>query len=294
MYGYSSASSWRNCIFVFRQRFVSAAAFMSFIMKIMFIVIAFFLLAPCNAQSGVNTTFYLDINCTSTCSNCTISNPIITAGGCVQERYDVNSSSITTACNSSHVIGTYAPAVTGIPLSHAACLHAGFSYSTSNCSGAPVPFAFAVDTCRTAPSSNTTLPGLFYARTVCPLQPTFASLTPKVVPFGSQTVRFLLGQLRILHNEFLFPQRLAVSGTNFAVSPSLNCTAAFGLLPSPPVTPFADCVYAPAPSFEILRRPPLPPHSLFPACLTPDCFTSHCLQLRLSAQSSPCRSRFQT
>jgi hypothetical protein len=63
------------------------------------------LLAPCSAQSGVNTTFYLDMNCTSKCDTCTVSNPIITAGGCVRERYDVNSSSITTACNSTHVIG---------------------------------------------------------------------------------------------------------------------------------------------------------------------------------------------
>ena len=63
------------------------------------------LLAPCSAQSGVNTTFYLDMNCTAKCDTCTVSNPIITAGGCVRERYDVNSSSITTACNSTHVIG---------------------------------------------------------------------------------------------------------------------------------------------------------------------------------------------
>jgi hypothetical protein len=63
------------------------------------------LLAPCSAQSGVNTTFYLDMNCTAKCDNCTVSNPIITAGGCVRERFDVNSSSITTSCNSTHVIG---------------------------------------------------------------------------------------------------------------------------------------------------------------------------------------------
>ena len=87
----------------------SSAALMPFCIRALLLIAVSLLLAPCNAQSGANTTFYLDVNCSSTCSNCTVSNPIITAGGCVQERNDVNSSSITTACNASHVTGTSAP-----------------------------------------------------------------------------------------------------------------------------------------------------------------------------------------
>jgi hypothetical protein len=86
--------------------FASRASLMPFCMRALLLIAVSLLLAPCNAQSGANTTYYLDANCSSACSNCTVSNPIITAGGCVQERNDVNSSSITTACNASHVMGT--------------------------------------------------------------------------------------------------------------------------------------------------------------------------------------------
>jgi hypothetical protein len=78
---------------------------MSFTVRWLLLFVTACLLASCSAQSGVNTSFYLDVNCTAPCDNCTISNPIITAGGCVRERSNVDSSSITTACNATHVIG---------------------------------------------------------------------------------------------------------------------------------------------------------------------------------------------
>ena len=152
-------------------------------------------LATCSAQPGVNTTFYLDMNCTAPCSNCTVSNPIITAGGCVRERVDVNSSSSTAACNATHVTGARAtaraPRPTGpSPIPPPLC-SAGSSYQTSNCSGVPVPFAHEVGACRPFPAS----PGSFYARTVCPAQPTFATLTPMFSPVGFQSVGVSLGFL---------------------------------------------------------------------------------------------------
>jgi hypothetical protein len=91
------AASLMNCEFL--------CARMSFLMKCVLLIFVACLLAPCSAQAGVNTSFYLDTNCSTPCPNCTVRNPIITAGGCVRERLDVNSSSVTAACNATHVIG---------------------------------------------------------------------------------------------------------------------------------------------------------------------------------------------
>ena len=91
---------------------------MPFFVKGFVLIAAACLLSPCSAQSGVNTTYYLDANCSAACSNCTVSNPIITAGGCVRERSDVNSSSVTTACNATHVIGALKQAICRNSIAH--------------------------------------------------------------------------------------------------------------------------------------------------------------------------------
>lgn len=97
-------------------------------------------------------------------------------------------------------------ATAGLSLSPAPpLLSPGSTYSTTNCSVSDthVPFAYEVGVCRPIPSNNATLPASFYARTLCPAQPTFASLTPKFVQLGSQTVRLLFDIYRMSHAPML-------------------------------------------------------------------------------------------
>jgi len=253
---------------------------MPFCMRALLLIAVSLLLAPCNAQSGANATYYLDANCSSACSNCTVSNPIITAGGCVQERNDVNSSSITTACNASHVMGTPLRRAHPSFPSHAACLPAGLSFITSNCSGAPLPFAYAVEHLPPRHIQQRDPSRLLLRPNRVSRSANIRFAGPKAVLFGSQTVRFLPSQWRATLTSFS-RQRLTVTGSNFAVSPSFNCTAASAcchLLPS--LLLLTACVPLPPPS-KLSLDSHRAPHFLFSACLTPDCFTSRCLQLRL-------------